>query len=77
MVGGAGIPRGGRFDRRVLSRGILVGMIRLSDGNGIGGFCFATEAARLDGRKLFFLGWDVRAARTSSRHHNRKIKVTG
>ena len=56
----AGISRGGRFDRRVLSRGILVGMIRLMDSDGTGEVCFATQAASLDGRKsFFFLSWDV------------------
>jgi len=76
MVEGAGISRGGRFDRRVFSRGILVGIIRLRDSDGIGEVCFATQVANLDGWKLFFLSWDVRGSRTSSRHH-RKIKVTG
>jgi hypothetical protein len=56
MVGGAGISRGGSFDRRVLSRDILVGMVRLRDGDGIAGVFFATQAARIDRRKLFFLG---------------------
>jgi hypothetical protein len=60
MVGGAGISRGGRFDRRAFSRGILVGIIRLRDSDGIGEVCFATQVASLDGWKSFFLSWDVR-----------------
>jgi hypothetical protein len=34
-------------------------MIRLRDSDGIGEVCFATQAASLDGRKSFFLSWDV------------------